>query len=989
MQQVIKRQIYIDILRGMAVLTMIFAHMTNLFWIDSSSNGLSQFVNLFGQFGGIVSFSVFLFLSGVAIKVSYLSQIDFNDKVAIYNLKIKFILKAIKLLFAYYVIAVLSVIIHQKFWSQSFDFYYILDAITSIFYFKVVPPFVEFILTFSIFYFLVAFSTKFFFYLSKNLVVNLSFSILLWILAYLVQVSEILENLHFIRYFFILFVGDINNVSGNVFPVLLYFFVFSLGLSFGGILISNIYRRQRNVILLLSTILLLLLFMSVYLLNSYFPSISLFRYTQYDARFPPTFGFFVFSSFLGLLFISSYSFLEKYVSSFIKMVLFFIGKNSMGFFVFHTVLIFLFTFLERTENSFIFYSSDNPVTLITLYLLLILLTTIFVVVKNTLKKNVNSTIQMTPFSKEFWFLQPSFLKFFLFFAGIFLIFSNSVLANSYQKTFDEKSYVFKKILLTESSGFSRWWNNNFMGYVQIELQDNYDKGRWLTVYIDLNDERLLSKTGDFSDFVLVRYNDDYDTFIDIPASYHLKNKYLMVKFKNVTYTKKLDDKYFIYFGSVNPYPRKITNEIADLELGSDIKFKSIYINNITSSINKKWHIKKISRAFNEATLEFEVKTNNVSISNKVSCIYVVEGTNLKGKMQPLGNGVYRSSIKVSDLDPGVYNVVGYIYDYADGIKLLTSQSSIFYVTYPLYVTWTMDWEGWDVADNDLNEIAYIANKYKVPITHFFNPRIYIDNQYTVKQITEERAQYLTRWVSDRKQKYFEEVGMHMHMWGDMVAEVGIIPKNQYIVGTYGVDVPTYVYSEDELFQIFDWGRRKLAENGLGVPISYRSGAWMSGVHVLRAAEKAGFKIDSSGRTPGPVNPSISTSTKVPWNLRSTTRPYLPNKDDINAWSAPLKDRMKIWEFPNNGADSYWFSLNDLISRFNDNYMVKNQIMYYPQVVNYLSHPHWFINVDKWKIRGLFDYLEQFLLSNDRGPVVYETLERIYAEWEKDKFYNGS
>ena len=730
------------------------------------------------------------------------------------------------------------------------------------------------------------------------------------------------------------------------------------------------------------------LFISVYFLNSYFPSFDLFKYTQYDARFPPTFGFFVFSSFLGLLLITTYSLLEKYVGSFIKMILFFIGTNSMGFFVFHTLFIFLFNFLEKIENPFIFYTSDNPFTLIVLYFVLTVLTTIFVVFKNFLKKNTNIDLYKTPFSKEFWFLRPAFLQFFLFTTGIFLIFSNSVLANSYQKVFDEKSYVLKKNLLAESS-LSRWWNNNYMGYMQIELQNDYDKGKWLSIAIDLsNDNRLKSKVGDFSDFILIRYDENYDTFTEIEAIYQLKDNFLTVTFKNIKDTKVLDANYFIYFGSESPIFRKTLNGSINIEHKTEFKIKNLLINNITSSVNKKWHIKKLSRAFNEATLEFEVKINDFPLSNKVSYTYVIEGTNLKGKMQNIKEGIYRSNIKVSDLDPGIYNVVGYIYDYSDGLKLITSQSSRFYVTYPLYVTWTMDWEGWDVDDNDLNEIANIASKYKMPITHFFNPRIYIKNQYTVKSITEERAQYLTRWVSDRKQKYFEEVGMHIHMWGDMVSEVGINPKNQYIYGTYGVDVPTYVYSEEELYKIFDWGRAKLAENGLGVPISYRTGAWMSGVNVLKAAEKAGFKIDSSGRTPGPVNPSIPSSTKVPWNLSSRTRPYLPNKDDINSWSAPMKDRMKIWEFPNNGADSYWFSLNDLISRFNDNYPNKNQIMYFPQVVTYLSHPHWFINVDKWKIRGLFDYLEQFLLSYDKGPVVYETLERIYTDWEKDKFYNG-
>ncbi|BCX13725.1 MAG: hypothetical protein KatS3mg085_257 [Candidatus Dojkabacteria bacterium] len=99
---------------------------------------------------------------------------------------------------------------------------------------------------------------------------------------------------------------------------------------------------------------------------------------------------------------------------------------------------------------------------------------------------------------------------------------------------------------------------------------------------------------------------------------------------------------------------------------------------------------------------------------------------------------------------------------------------------------------------------------------------------------------------------------------------------------YG-DAFTYIYTEEELTKVFRWGREKLSGNGLGLPISYRTGAWMSGVNVLKAAQNAGFLIDTTGRTGGSISQTNPNYLISPWNLTETTYPYLPSVNDINSW----------------------------------------------------------------------------------------------------------
>ena len=56
-------------------------------------------------------------------------------------------------------------------------------------------------------------------------------------------------------------------------------------------------------------------------------------------------------------------------------------------------------------------------------------------------------------------------------------------------------------------------------------------------------------------------------------------------------------------------------------------------------------------------------------------------------------------------------------------EVITKEFS-FNVSNPVYVVWSIDWEGFDVKEDYLKEMANISTKYGVPMTHFFNPYIY-------------------------------------------------------------------------------------------------------------------------------------------------------------------------------------------------------------------------------------------------------------------------
>ena len=83
--------------------------------------------------------------------------------------------------------------------------------------------------------------------------------------------------------------------------------------------------------------------------------------------------------------------------------------------------------------------------------------------------------------------------------------------------------------------------------------------------------------------------------------------------------------------------------------------------------------------------------------------------------------------------------------------------------------------------------------------------------------------------------------------------------------------------------------------------------------------------------------------------------------------------MKLWEVPNNGADSWAFSGAQLIGNFNDNY--SGGINNSTKVVTYLSHPQGFAH-DVPILNELFTNISKYSFNSDSGPLIYTTIDKL-------------
>lgn len=321
-----------------------------------------------------------------------------------------------------------------------------------------------------------------------------------------------------------------------------------------------------------------------------------------------------------------------------------------------------------------------------------------------------------------------------------------------------------------------------------------------------------------------------------------------------------------------------------------------------------------------------------------------------------------SEITAEDFQPGVHSltiVVG----------VWESVPVEFTVTYPLYVTWTFDWEGYDVKQEHLDTIARQSEVHGIPLTHFFNPRI-----YTNPELSSERAQELTEWVINRRDHNGDAIGLHLHMQPDIVQAAGVeVREDAQHWGSNlkdGYDVLTSEYSYDDMVKMLNWSKNVFENQGLGTPIMYRAGGWYADGETLRAVHDTGFKVDSSARTEYAFG---HDNVAGHWHVAADQNPYRINLDDQN----DTNGTSRLWEFPNTGADSWSFSAQQMIERFE---LQHNEVLTEPRVVTFLSHPEWY-HVDAPKMDQVLAHTDQFLFAAGHGNVVYAPLSAVYTVWE--------
>ena len=182
------------------------------------------------------------------------------------------------------------------------------------------------------------------------------------------------------------------------------------------------------------------------------------------------------------------------------------------------------------------------------------------------------------------------------------------------------------------------------------------------------------------------------------------------------------------------------------------------------------------------------------------------------------------------------------------------------------VALTIDWEGADLAEEDLDALDELRQTLGgVPLTHFVSPA------YFTKQSPDPGAlDTLTRAVHTG-----DELAVHLHAWRSLAKASGVEPKlsPSFLTGTdevlafedgdAGFDTDLDVYTVAELRAILRTSRALLQQTWIPISNTFRAGGYLATPKVMQAIHDEGFTVDSSAIDDRHLDQPIDN----PWPMR--------------------------------------------------------------------------------------------------------------------------
>jgi len=500
---------------------------------------------------------------------------------------------------------------------------------------------------------------------------------------------------------------------------------------------------------------------------------------------------------------------------------------------------------------------------------------------------------------------------------------------------------------TLSQNGTPWWNNDYTYRRKIVASDGNDQ------VIKLNHSQLVidnKSTANGSDLKVVTY--DEGNFDEVPVD--ITNPDQIETYISFTYKNKRPDLY-LYYGDKSdlPEPNKRDLKYANVNQTASIMDEEVPMLSIV--VQKKWNLK-------EKDSKLLLQVNDSAIVENSSYYYLIDDSKTPFNLNIQSN---LATIDFSKIEDGAHQL---FIIRKNGSEIIRSNSTEFIISEPIYVGWTIDWEGVDPGKQNLENVAKIADEYKIPLTHFFSPR----TLSTVK-ISDSRKKEITNWLKNRINNNGDELDMLLYFQFDMVQEAGVDAKfkeKTWDNGLSGYDMPGTVYNYDEYSKILNWGKQKIIDAGLPSPQGFRAGGWFVNEDNLKAIKNAGFLYDSSS-----IKPVELGENKImqDWNITSLSQPYnisLINKNDRS------EDKNSLVEIPINGGDSYINSKEEIMDNFTSNYS-SNSYSNTPKMIVYSSSPEW-IETGKESLENLFATVSNYRYDIDRGPIKFVTLNDWYS-----------
>ncbi|MCA9378950.1 acyltransferase, partial [Candidatus Dojkabacteria bacterium] len=656
------------------MLLMVLTHAIAFFHI-----GDDQFVTTVGTFGGTVSFGLFLFISGVSAYFGYIRYAE-TEQIKLAQRRNKIFYRSITLLAGYYFVATIASI-------PSYDFPPNLGWITNITrtaLFTNIPAFTEFIVPFIIFGLLLIPLRRVYKFILKYPPLAFAIGAGFFALGQVLYSIKIDGELIYLKS---VLVGE---GDWHRFPIFQYLIVYILGMAWGKFMEYTADESARNRIALISAAA-----SGILLVAS---SVS-FGYLQLSwleplFRWPPSITFLL----VGIVTAYVLFFIVN-ITGYLKMlgpgqlVVNFMGIKAFDFFIAHTLILFIYKYITGDQHY------ESAIVVGVLYVALLVLSAIVIALKDWLIEILQADSEDTEgfgwlFSERV--AVTAIWVVLILLAGMGIIQGNAVEASS-----SGEDVSFKKRLIREED-WPYWWDHNYNFYQEITIT-NPDgslpiyRNTWFSFNFDhaaaIAAGRAMASAADLR---VVFYSDE-NGFIELPFVLEGIGGNATIKFKlqDEVFAGNADDRYFLYYGDPGnaAYPASQENPATTRTEGLSVG--AVTAHKITGNTNRKWLLKQGDRVLEYSTLLYTVQLDgSVSADSIVS--YSIEGSNLRGMMDDLGGGKFQAAINIKELDIGTHKIQAVAREKENKLKVIESGFTQFYVSYPLYVVWSQDWEGWDV-----------------------------------------------------------------------------------------------------------------------------------------------------------------------------------------------------------------------------------------------------------------------------------------------------
>ncbi|MEZ4294933.1 MAG: hypothetical protein R3B70_08140 [Polyangiaceae bacterium] len=303
----------------------------------------------------------------------------------------------------------------------------------------------------------------------------------------------------------------------------------------------------------------------------------------------------------------------------------------------------------------------------------------------------------------------------------------------------------------------------------------------------------------------------------------------------------------------------------------------------------------------------------------------------------------------------------------------------------LYLIVSTDWDFPDVYDTvlDHHEEMHTAHP-ELKITHLIGPYTFTD-----PAVPQARRDQIVAWAKGMRDTHGDEIGLHVHPRCTFVEAAGLPCLTQPSVADPAGDDTGYTvrlgaYTREEWNILFAKAAEIWASVGFGKATSFRAGAWTLESHVAAALADSGFTADSS-----PVNwpyleewegYDLYTWNQEQWApIGDTSQPYYPTEDSVlpGGSGAPLS----LLLLPDNGIMVDYWTVDEMTAIFDANW--PGSPLTTPTQLSTGFHPApqaYYSKAEYTRLDKLFAYADQFLASQQRGPVVYITMSDATKVW---------